>query len=86
MGDLLATFLRILERHRLIDSEAAALIGVSPATVRYWRSTRTLPVRKRQLLALTAFIERNRSARSRGELRMGGIEHSGARRTIGSGT
>jgi hypothetical protein len=66
----IAEFLALVDRHELSDLQAAALVGVAPATVRVIRLTGALPKGGRSRGALAAFCEANRGATCRAELRM----------------
>ena len=68
--DLLRAFLEIVDRHNLTDAEAAALCGVSIPTVRIMRRGRLLPVQERSRRHVVQFVEVNRGAISRADLRL----------------
>jgi hypothetical protein len=71
MADLIVgEFLAILARHGLNDRDAGALACVSTSTVERLRLTRRPPKRSDAREAIEAFVRANRTARSRGELRM----------------
>jgi hypothetical protein len=68
--DLLRAFLEIVKRHNLTDAEAAAFCGTSIPTVRIMRRGGVLPVQERPRSRIARFVETNRHARSRSELRL----------------
>lgn len=59
----------IINRLGLNDRDVAAFAGVSPPTVRDARKSGELPRHIRCRSALMNFIERNRAAKTRGDLR-----------------
>jgi hypothetical protein len=70
MSTVVDEFLALVEQHGLSDLEAGALTGVAPATVKVVRLTRAAPKHPRPRASLAAFVEANRGAGSRAELRM----------------
>lgn len=69
---VLIEYLALVERLGLTDVTAAALIGISPHTARVMRLGRVLPMPVRCRAALRLFVERNRNAKTRSDLRLAG--------------
>lgn len=65
----LALFI-LADRLALTDDELAAAVGLSPHTIRLARATRQAPRSPRCQAAIALFVERNATARDRGEIRL----------------
>ena len=63
-------FLAVIERHNLSIDATAALIAASPHTVRLFLARRTPPKKKDAQGRISRWLAANRTAQSRGELRL----------------
>jgi len=65
-----AGFLELMDRCGVPYTAAAAMAGVSPTTIRFMVVGGVVPGRRAVRDALTRFLDTNRNARSRTDLRM----------------
>ncbi len=68
--DLLRAVFAIVDRHHLTDVETAALSGTSVPTVRIMRRGRMLPAHEGPRQRVARFVEINRNAKTRSDLRL----------------
>jgi hypothetical protein len=67
---LIDEFVELAAKLRLRDVELAAATGLSAPTVRIVRLTRVAPSQQRCVVAIRSFVDRNRAARDRGDIRL----------------
>ena len=68
--EIVSELLALAVRLRLSDAAASALIGMSPHTYRVVRVTRQPPPAPRSRALLRQFVERNRAAQTRADIRL----------------